>query len=94
MTILGSIGWDAENLSDLFRSSSFGGNIGPSVRWNILNYGRIQGNILAQDAKLQELIAIYEQTVLKANTEAENAIIGFLKAQEQLPTWVLTEGNS
>jgi len=84
VSIIGSLGWNAEDASDLFTSEAFRGNVGPSVRWNILHYGRIQANILAQDARFQELIAQYEQTVLAANAEAEDAIIAFLKSQDEL----------
>jgi len=84
VTILGSLGWNAEDFGDLFNSDAFRGNVGPSIRWNILNYGRIRNNVVAQDARLQELIALYEQTVLKANAEAEDAIVGYLRALETL----------
>jgi NodT family efflux transporter outer membrane factor (OMF) lipoprotein len=84
VTILGSLGWNAEDFGDLFNSDAFRGNVGPSIRWNILNYGRIRNNVVAQDARLQELIALYEQTVLEANAEAENAIVGYLRAIETL----------
>jgi NodT family efflux transporter outer membrane factor (OMF) lipoprotein len=84
VSILGSLGWQAEDAGDLFMAESFRGNIGPSIRWNILHYGRIRANVLAQDARFQELIANYEQTVLAANAEAEDAIIAFLKSQEEL----------
>jgi NodT family efflux transporter outer membrane factor (OMF) lipoprotein len=84
VSIVGSLGWEAEHAGDLFTSESFRGNVGPSIRWNILHYGRIQANILAQDAIYQELVAQYEQTVLSANAEAEDAIIAFLKSQDEL----------
>jgi NodT family efflux transporter outer membrane factor (OMF) lipoprotein len=84
VTILGSLGWNAEDIDDLFTSEAFRGNIGPSIRWNILNYGRIRNNIVAQDAVLQARIAEYEQIVLAANQEAEDAIIAFLKSQSEL----------
>jgi NodT family efflux transporter outer membrane factor (OMF) lipoprotein len=84
VTILGSLGWNAEDVDDLFTSEAFRGNVGPSFRWNILNYGRIRNNVVAQDARFQSLIAEYEQTVLAANAEAEDAIIAFLKSQAEL----------
>jgi len=84
VSIFGSLGWNAENASDLLSSESFRGNVGPTIRWNILNYGRIGNNVVSQDARLQTLIAEYEQTVLVANREAEDGIVGFLKGQTQL----------
>ena len=84
VSILGTLGWNAEDLDDLFTSDAFRGAVGPSIRWNILNYGRIRNNVIAQDARFQTLIAEYEQTVLEANAEAEDAIIAFLKSQAEL----------
>ena len=69
---------------DVFTSSAFGGTIGPSLRWNVLNYGRLLNNIQAQDARLQQLVATYQQTVLQANEEAENAIVAYLHFTDQI----------
>ncbi len=84
VSILGTLGWNADDVSKLFSSDAFRGDVGPSIRWNILNYGRIRNNVIAQDARLQILIAEYEQTVLAANAEAEDSIIAFLKSQAEL----------
>ncbi|EAQ78927.1 efflux transporter outer membrane subunit [Blastopirellula marina] len=84
ITLSGTVGRSGNQFKDLFRTGSGFGSVGPSLDWNILNYGRIAGNIHFQDARFQELLAAYQQTVLNANLEAENAIVGFLKAQEQL----------
>lgn len=48
------------------------------MRWAILNYGRIRNNIRVQDALYQQQIAVYEDTVLRAQQEVEDAIAGFL----------------
>ena len=76
--------WQAGQFSDVFKSSAFGGTIGPSLRWNVLNYGRLLNNIRAQDAQFQQLVATYQQTVLKANEEAENAIVAYLYFTDQI----------
>ncbi len=84
VSILGTLGWNAEDIDDLFTSDAFRGAVGPSIHWNILNYGRIRNNVIAQEARFQALIAEYEQSVLEANAEAEDAIIAFLKSQAEL----------
>jgi NodT family efflux transporter outer membrane factor (OMF) lipoprotein len=91
VSILGTIGWEAASASQLFTSDSVRGSVGPSIRWNILNYGRISNNIVAQDARTQELIARYEQTVLEANAEVEDAIVAFLQGQAELEQVSLAE---
>ena len=40
--------------------------------------------IRVQDARFQQLVVQYQNTVLTANAEAENALVGFLEAQQQV----------
>jgi len=81
ISINGTLGYQARNFSELFARSSLDGNIGPSFQWNLLNYGRIVNNVRLQDARFQELVTAYQNTVLAANAEAENGIVTFLRAQ-------------
>lgn len=84
IAINGVIEVQAEFFGKLFDTpASLFGNIGPVVRWDLLNYGRILNNVRFQDARFQQLVLVYQQQVLVAGREAEDAIIGFLKAIEQ-----------
>jgi NodT family efflux transporter outer membrane factor (OMF) lipoprotein len=82
--INGTIGVEAADLSKLFESKSFFGTVTPTVRWNILNYGRIVNNVHLQEAKTQELISSYQNLVLTAAQEAQTAIRGFLESRDQV----------
>lgn len=84
LTLVGSIGYGADSGGDLFESSSqFGlGLVG--VRWNILNYGRIRNLVRAEDARFQQLIVNYQNAVLKAAREVEDATANFRAAHEQV----------
>jgi NodT family efflux transporter outer membrane factor (OMF) lipoprotein len=79
----GDMGYTANGLSNLFASNAFYGTIGPGVQWNILNYGRIRGNMQLQDAKFQELLTVYQRIVLQAAEEAENGMSHFLQQQDR-----------
>lgn len=81
--INGVLDWEAEDLSDLFTTPSFGGSVGPSFVWNILNYGRIRNSVRQQEALFYQTVYTYQNKVLQAQREAEDAIVGFLKAQDQ-----------
>jgi NodT family efflux transporter outer membrane factor (OMF) lipoprotein len=76
-------GWSAEHLKDLFAHKSFRGSIGPDFHWEILNYCRILNNVRVQDAHFQELVAHYQQVVLRADGEVEDGLVRFLKAQDE-----------
>jgi NodT family efflux transporter outer membrane factor (OMF) lipoprotein len=82
--ITGTIGVQSQNFSNLFDSKSLIGQIGPGFNWNILNYGRIKNNVRAQDARFQQAILTYRDTVLRANEEVENGIVSFLREQERV----------
>ncbi len=83
-SITGNIYVDSKSVQNLFESGSVAGSIGPSFQWNILNYGRIVNGVRVQDARFQQLVVTYQNTVLQANAEAENAMVAFLKAQQQV----------
>jgi NodT family efflux transporter outer membrane factor (OMF) lipoprotein len=82
-TINGNLSVQAFSLSELFSSSATAGNIGPSFNWNVLNYGRIANNVRAHEARFQQLVAAYQNAVLEANREAEDAITSFIRTKEQ-----------
>jgi NodT family efflux transporter outer membrane factor (OMF) lipoprotein len=94
ISLVGSLGFqtsessgflsNSTHLSKIFSSKSFTYFIGPDVQWNILNYGRIKNNVRVQDARLEELIVNYQNTVLKAAKEVEDSLAGFLGAQRQV----------
>ena len=76
-------GTSGSSFSDLFEADSFEFFGGPSIRWNILNYGRINNQVRVEDALLQQLIVNYEDTVLRAQQEVEDSMVGFLRTQEE-----------
>jgi NodT family efflux transporter outer membrane factor (OMF) lipoprotein len=84
ISLTGTLGYSAEHLNRLFTERAFQGTFGPSFTWNILNYGRILNNVRAQDAQFQALVAGYQNAVLTAGEEVENALVAFLKAQERV----------
>ena len=81
----GSVG-----IGDLFDTGALRFQGGPQLTWNIFNYGRIKNNVRVQDARLQELLISYQNTVLSAGQEVEDAMVGFLKSQTQ--AGFLTQG--
>lgn len=89
-TITGSIVLESENFSHLFDQDSIAGSVGPGFHWNILNYWRIRNNIEVQDARFGQLVLKYQETVLRANEEVENAITAYLREQERVKS--LQEG--
>jgi outer membrane protein TolC len=96
-SLFGSIGLSASNaaltaagfpggssLSDLGDSDSLQYNGGIGFAWDIFNYGRIKNRVRVQDARFQELVVNYKNTVLKAAQETEDGLSSFLRSQEEV----------
>ena len=84
ISITGNIGYDSSSLGNLFEPKSLTGHVGPEFRWDVLNYGRIVNGVRVQDSRFHELAWQYGSLVLTANEEAEDALVAFLKKQEEL----------
>jgi NodT family efflux transporter outer membrane factor (OMF) lipoprotein len=84
ISINGTLGYSAQNLSSLVQEQAFTGSVGPSFTWNILNYGRLVNNVRLQDARFQELVIAYRNTVLSADQDVENGLVTFLRAQQRV----------
>jgi NodT family efflux transporter outer membrane factor (OMF) lipoprotein len=84
LVLIGSIGTAADKGPDLFSSASTLGWGLVGFHWNVFNYGRIRSLVRGEDARFQQLIVHYQNTVLKAAREVEDATISFLAAQEEV----------
>jgi outer membrane protein TolC len=94
LTLIGSIGTMSVNssgipsggglasIASLFNPGTLIYNIGAQLFWPILAYPQILNNVRVQDARLQELLVDYKNTVLRAAQEVEDGIAGFLRNQE------------
>ncbi len=80
--LMGSIGLESLAAGDLPEWSSRVWNIGPGVSWNIFDAGRVRKNIEVQTAIEEQYLIAYEQRVLSALEEVENALTAF--AEEQI----------
>lgn len=88
-SLIGSVGLSvADNfgvsLGDIAESDSIQANFGPSVSWDIFNYGRIRNNVRVQDARLQQNLVNYQNVVLQAAREVEDALVGFIQAKRRV----------
>lgn len=75
LALTGALGVQAASSGDLLDTpSSLVGFIGPSFRWDVLNYGRFENNVIAQEERYRQLEFRYRETVLAAGRETEDAI--------------------
>ncbi|MDM0031976.1 TolC family protein [Variovorax sp. J22P271] len=82
ISLLGSLGLSGSTVEGASRVLS--GAIGPSLVWNVFDHGRLTNTVLVQDARFQQLYEQYQNTVLQAAREVDDASVGFAKTGEQI----------
>jgi len=81
ISLFGNLGWSGSTPSDSANTLSLG--IGPSFTWNLFDHGRIKNNVRIQDARLQQAIESFQNSVLLAARELDDAAISVIKTREQ-----------
>jgi NodT family efflux transporter outer membrane factor (OMF) lipoprotein len=81
ISLFGTIGWSGTSVNNSVDTLSTG--VGPSFSWNLFNYGRLENNVRVQDALLQQTIESYQDTVLQAAREIDDAAVSVVKTREQ-----------
>ena len=80
-TIAGSAGYQSTDFSSWFDWANRFWSFGPSVRWRLFETGRIRAGVELQKALQEQDVIAYQQTVLSAMQEVENALIASTKEQ-------------
>jgi len=87
-SLTGNVGWLSSNmgvfsLAELTSGATFTAGFGPSFTWNLFNYGRIVNNVRLQDAKFQEALLTYSNTVVTALKEVEDGLSEFQQSRRR-----------
>lgn len=82
-SLSGTFVLEATELGDLSDWGSRKYGFGPSFSWNIFDGNRVQSNIQVQEARTEQLLAAYKQTVLDSLEEVENAMVSYLQEIER-----------
>ena len=82
ITLVGAVGLSDTSLAS--SSSAVDWAIGPAFVWNIFDWGRLKNDVLVQDARFQQLYEIYQDTVLRAAREVDDAAVLFAKNRAQV----------
>lgn len=83
ISLTGQYGSASAELSDLFKSGTWGFSVGPSITLPIFNMGRNQANLDAARARHGIAIAQYEKAIQSAFREVADALAGQSTLAEQ-----------
>ncbi|MCF7786079.1 MAG: efflux transporter outer membrane subunit [Prosthecobacter sp.] len=84
VTFNGRIGIEASTLGSLTGRNSDGFTLGPRITWAAFNLGRVRQQIAAAGRRADTALARYEQTVLLALEETENALTSYDRERVRL----------
>lgn len=81
-SLTGDVGLQSISTSDWITAGSRFWTVGPTAQWRIFDAGRIRSNIRVQNARQEEALTQYEQTVLASLEDVETALTSY--AQESI----------
>lgn len=83
VSVQGFLGFVGLSRGELGDAGSQSWSVAPSIRWRLLDYGRLHAQLTASRARTDGALAAYEQTVLRALEETENAFVRYGAAVTQ-----------
>lgn len=75
VSITGSIGFLATAFADLGSGGTLTHLVGPQIRWEAFDLGRVRNRIDAADAGIQAQLELFEKTLLSSFEEVDNAMV-------------------
>lgn len=83
ISLTSSLGPKANHLGDMFDNKSIFFSIGPSIHIPLFSGGRLDANIEIQNAREEQAILQYKQTLQRALEEVENGIVQYTREQQR-----------
>jgi multidrug efflux system outer membrane protein len=80
-SLTGFAGVESISTDNLFDYASRYWSAGPTVQWEIFQAGSIRANVRVQNARQEQALDTYQQTVLVALEDAENALTAYAREQ-------------
>ena len=82
IALAGSVGLSATTLGSTGATLAWA--LGPALVWNVFDWGRLTNQVLVQDARFQQLYEQYQDVVLRAARELDDAASGFAYTRSQV----------
>jgi NodT family efflux transporter outer membrane factor (OMF) lipoprotein len=94
ITLTGSVGLQSQDLGNFYNTSSGFYGFGPRLSLPIFQAGRLQANVDAQEAHVQEALHRYQQTVLMGLREVEDTMTSALSEWSRKQALASAEATS
>lgn len=83
LTLSGTFAVSASEFTSLDAVAARAYSIGPSLRWNLFDAGRLRSVVNMRSAEVDAALAAWESAVLAAGEEVENALVGCVREQQR-----------
>ena len=80
-SLTGFAGLESISTANFFNYASRYWSAGPTVQWELFQAGSIRANVRVQNARQEQALDAYQQTVLDALEDAENALTAYAREQ-------------
>jgi outer membrane protein, multidrug efflux system len=80
-SLSGVAGLSSTSSSNWLEYASRYWTLGPTVSWDLFEGGRLRANVRVQEARAQQALDGYRQTILSALEDTENALVAYSKEQ-------------
>lgn len=80
-SLAGTLGRVSANTTNLFDIKSLYWKGGGLIDWDVFNYGRLKNAVTVQDARFRQAVIAYQDRVLKAQSEVEDAFASVASSQ-------------
>jgi NodT family efflux transporter outer membrane factor (OMF) lipoprotein len=94
VSLVGTLGFTSTQTNRLFSSDSFDYLGGPTLSWNIFNFGRTEARVREAQAGNEEALVQYQGTVLSALQDAETALSHFGHQRENVARLAAAEASA
>jgi multidrug efflux system outer membrane protein len=84
INVTGFVGFLSGDVSTLFKNGSHAWAVSPTITWPGLDLGGARARLRAQQARGDESLATYDQTVLRAVEDLQNALVTYRERQAQV----------
>jgi NodT family efflux transporter outer membrane factor (OMF) lipoprotein len=92
ISLVGFIGLFNTNAGNFLNISSKSWSMGANVMWPILSYGSLSANLDAADAKQQEALVKYQETIISALSDVERSFSAYTEQEKYMQSLVKATG--
>ena len=82
IALIGTVGLAKTSIGSSTTTLEWG--VGPALSWNVFDHGRLTNQVLVEDARFRQLYEVYQDTVLRAAREMDDAAVLFAKSRTQV----------